>query len=141
MNTEDKEILELLRKDRAIKAPEDFTINVMNSIIELEENKKPAFQFNTLVISLFMLTTIVVSIVVFYLFDNTLFENFFSLITFFSEIFNNQFAWFNNYLLQISSLLKQNAFALGIAFSLLALLSFDRLIFKRKLRINMLSII
>ena len=65
MDAEDKNILEFLKKNQALKVPEDFTSNVMNSIIELEENKKSVFQINALLLALFMLTTILVSISVF----------------------------------------------------------------------------
>ena len=141
MDAEDKNILEFLKKNQALKVPEDFTSNVMNSIIKLEENKKSVFQINALLLALFMLTTILVSISVFYLFDQTIVEKIISPMASIFEIISNQFLWVSNYFVQIINLIKQNTFAIGIGFTLILLLSFDRLIFKRKLRVNLLSIV
>ncbi len=141
MNTEDKKIRELLKNLQVEKAPEGFTSNVMNSITEFEESSKTVIQMNTIIPALLVFTSILVSIGVFYFFDNSFFENILSPIAFLSDIFNNQFAWFNSYLMQMVSILKQNTFALGLGVILIILLSFDRVILRRRLRINMLSII
>ncbi len=141
MNTEDKKIRELLKNLQVEKAPEGFTSNVMNSITEFEESSRTVIQMNTIIPALLVFTSILVSIGVFYFFDNSFFENIFSPIAFLSDIFNNQFAWFNSYLMQMVSILKQNTFALGLGVILIILLSFDRVILRRRLRINMLSII
>ena len=141
MNTEDKKIRELLKNLQVEKAPEGFTSNVMNSITEFEESSKTVIQMNTIIPALLVFTSILVSIGVFYFFDNSFFENIFSSIAFLSDIFNNQFAWFNSYLMQMVSILKQNTFALGLGVILIILLSFDRVILRRRLRINMLTII
>ncbi len=141
MNTEDKKIRELLNKLQVEKAPEGFTSNVMDSITEFEESSKTVIQMNTIIPALLVFTSILVSIGVFYFFDNSFFENIFSPIAFLSDIFNNQFAWFNSYLMQMVSILKQNTFALGLGVILIILLSFDRVILRRRLRINMLTIV
>ena len=141
MNTEDKKIRELLKNLQVEKTPEGFTSNVMNSITEFEESSKTVIQMNTIIPALLVFTSILVSIGVFYFFNNSLFENIFSPFAFLSDIFNNQFAWFNSYLMQLVSILKQNTFALGLGLILIILLSFDRVIFRRRLRINMLTII
>ncbi len=141
MNTEDKKIRELLKNLQVEKAPEGFTSNVMNSITEFEESSRTVIQMNTIIPALLVFTSILVSIGVFYFFDNSFFENILSPIAFLSDIFNNQFAWFNSYLMQMVSILKQNTFALGLGVILIILLSFDRVILRRRLRINMLSII
>jgi len=141
MNTEDKKIQELLNKFQVEKAPEGFTSNVINSITGFEESSKTVIQMNTIIPTLLVFTSILVSIGVFYFFDNSFFENILSPIAFLSDIFNNQFAWFNSYLMQMVSILKQNTFALGLGVILIILLSFDRVILRRRLRINMLSII
>ncbi len=141
MNTEDKKIRELLKNLQVEKAPEGFTSNVMNSITEFEESSKTVIQMNTIIPALLVFTSILVSIGVFYFFDNSFFENIFSPIAFLSDIFNNQFAWFNSYLMQMVSILKQNTFALGLGVILIILLSFDRVILRRRLRINMLTIV
>lgn len=141
MNTEDKKIRELLKNLQVEKAPEGFTSNVMNSITEFEESSKTVIQMNTIIPALLVFTSILVSIGVFYFFDNSFFENIFSPIAFLSDIFNNQFTWFNSYLMQMVSILKQNTFALGLGVILIFLLSFDRVVLRRRLRINMLTIV
>jgi len=141
MNTEDKKILEILRKNQVVKAPDDFTHYVMNSITELEDSQKPVIQLNAVSAALLIFTAVLASLAVFYFFDNTIFENIFSPLTFLSNIFSSQYFWFNEYLFQIVGILKQNIFVVGLIVSLIALLSFDSLILKRKFNINMLTIV
>jgi len=141
MNTEDKKILELLRKNQVVKAPEDFTHNVMSSIIELEDSQKPVIQINALSATILIFIAVLSSLAVFYYFDNTIFDNIFSPLTFLSNVFSSQYSWFNEYLFQIGGILKQNIFVVGLIVSLIALLSFDSLILRRKLNINMLTIV
>lgn len=141
MNAEDKKILDLLKKNQAIKAPENFTDNVMSSIVEFEESKQNSFQLNTIFAGLLMLATIVASVGVFYFFDKSLIENVISYFAVLSEFFTHQFAWFNTYFIQFTVFVQHNVFAFGLGFILIALLSFEKIILKRKVSINMLTIV
>jgi len=141
MNTEDKKILELLKKNQAIKAPENFTDNVMSSIIEFEESNKPVVQMNTIIASLLMFAAVVASIGVFYFFDNSLIEIVTSYFAVIFKIFTHQFAWFNGYFVLFLNFVQENTFAFGLGFILIALLSFDKIFLKGKVRMNMLTIV
>lgn len=141
MNTEDKKILELLKKNQAINAPDNFTDNVMNSIIEFEESKKPVIQTNTIIASLLMLAAVLVSIGVFYFFDTSLIEVFTSYFAVVFKVFTHQFAWFNTYLVLLINFVQQYPFAFGLAFILIVLLSFDKIFSKGKTSMNMLTIV
>lgn len=141
MNAEDKKILDLLKKNQAIKAPENFTDNVMSSIVEFEESKQNSFQLNTIFAGLLMLATIVASVGVFYFFDKSLIENVISYFAVLSEFFTHQFAWFNTYFIQFTVFVQHNVFAFGLGFILIALLSFEKIFLKRKVSMNMLTIV
>lgn len=141
MNVDDKKILDLLKRNRAIKAPENFTDNVMSSIIKFEESKQNSFQLNTIFAGLLMLATIVASVGVFYFFDKSLIENVTSYFAVLSEFFTHQFGWFNTYFVQFTIFVQHNIFAFGLGFMLIALLSFEKIILKRKISMNMLTIV
>lgn len=141
MDADDKKILDLLKRNRAIKAPDNFTDNVMSSIVEFEESKKTSFQFNTLFPSLLLMAAIMASVGVFYFFDKSLIENVTSYFAVLSEFFTDQFAWFNTYFIQFTVFVQHNVFAFGLGFILIALLSFEKIILKRKISMNMLTIV
>jgi hypothetical protein len=140
MNAEDKKILELLNENHAVKAPENFTTNVMDAIAEYEESKNPIIQLNSFI---FMLTAFAIasSIGIFYYFDNSIFTNITSYFTVISDIVLNQYAWFNNSFEVLITAISANNILIIIALGFVALLGFDRIFLKKRMSLNIFTIV
>ena len=141
MNSEDKEILELLKKNQAIKAPDNFTSNVMKSVMEIETAKNASFQFSNIALMLLISSSLIASLFVFYYFDNTFFNSIISYFTVIGRIFSNQFSWIDSQAIDFLGFAKKNYFVFGLIIIILALLSFDRIVLGRSIKVNMLSIV
>lgn len=140
MNATDKKIFDLLNENVELKAPDNFTLNVMQAVENYELSKKPTIQLNYFIPAI-TLISILLSIAVFYFFDNSIFQNANNYLVVISNIFLNQFKWVNAYLADVIVLAKNNTFIIGIAFSIIALLAFDKIFLSKKLSINMFSFV
>lgn len=141
MNTEDREIFDLLKEHQTIKAADNFTSNVMDTIYELEKEQSSQFQLNITVAGFLMFAAVLLSGGIIYYFGYSLVENPSSYLNLFSGVFTKQFSWFNNYMMQIVGFIQNHSFIFGIGFMIVALLSFERIILNRRMNINFLSIV
>jgi hypothetical protein len=142
MDNKDKIIKKLMENDVDIKAPDDFTNEVMKSVMAFEESKKTSQSINSGMLFLIIFLSVLSSLAVFYYYDNSLISNivayFSSAISFLSIDLSAIGSSFSDGIMNTKSVFNSSPILFPLTLGLAALIIVERILSGFKSRFNLM---